>query len=149
MSVKKWVMSDEWWVMSDEWWVMSDGNWVTKKKISKQPLSLSSPLSFIPSLSLSLLFYSLIYSKPPRPNPPSPSQVGATHHSLTQVLKNFNKIHFLPIELPSVESGIKDGILLNWHADFGSTLNDCLILDSRMVLHSPTSAADFGYLLCL
>ena len=22
MSVKKWVMSDEWWVMSDEWWVM-------------------------------------------------------------------------------------------------------------------------------
>ena len=30
MSVKKWVMSDEWWDMSDEWWVMSDENWVTE-----------------------------------------------------------------------------------------------------------------------
>ena len=33
MSVKKWVMSDEWWVMSDEWWVMSDGNWVMEIKV--------------------------------------------------------------------------------------------------------------------
>ena len=41
MSVKKWVMSDEWWVMSDEWWVMeiewrklSDEKFLTKQALS-------------------------------------------------------------------------------------------------------------------
>ena len=32
MSVKKWVMSDEWWVMSYKWWVMSDKWWVMEIK---------------------------------------------------------------------------------------------------------------------
>ena len=41
MSVKKWVMSDEWWVMSDEWWVMeiewrklSDEKYLTKQALN-------------------------------------------------------------------------------------------------------------------
>ena len=109
--------------------------------------SLSSPLSFI--LSLSLLFCTLISSKPPWLDPPSPSQAGVTYHSLTQFLKNFNKIRFLPIKLPSGELGIKDGVLLNWCANFGFTLDNYVILGSRTILHSPTSIANFGYLLCL
>ncbi|GAB4840648.1 hypothetical protein Ancab_021415 [Ancistrocladus abbreviatus] len=50
-------------------------------------------------------------------------QGGVTHHSPTQVLKNFNEIRFLRIELPNGELGIDDGVLLKWRADFGSTLD--------------------------
>ncbi|CAM8994762.1 unnamed protein product [Rhodiola kirilowii] len=55
-------------------------------------------------------------------------QGGVTHHSPTQVLKNFNEIKFLKIELPSGELGIDDGVLLKWRAEFGSTLDKCVIL---------------------
>lgn len=63
-------------------------------------------------------------------------QGGVTHHSPTQVLKNFNEIRFLRIELPSGELGIDDGILLKWRADFGSTLDNCVILGASSVIHS-------------
>lgn len=62
-------------------------------------------------------------------------QSGVTHHSPTQVLKNFNEIRFLRIELPSGELGIDDGILLKWRADFGSTLDNCVILGAASVIH--------------
>ncbi|KAL6992213.1 hypothetical protein U1Q18_010321 [Sarracenia purpurea var. burkii] len=55
-------------------------------------------------------------------------QGGVTHHSPTQVLKNFHDIRYLRIELPSGELGIDDGVLLKWRADFGSTLDYCVIL---------------------
>ncbi|XP_030476781.2 F-box protein At4g18380-like [Syzygium oleosum] len=61
-------------------------------------------------------------------------QGGVTHHSPTQVLKNFNEIRFLRIELPSGELGIDGGILLKWRADFGSTLDNCVILGASSVL---------------
>ncbi|XP_047338115.1 F-box protein At5g46170-like [Impatiens glandulifera] len=57
-----------------------------------------------------------------------------THHSPTQVLKNFNEIRFLRIELPSGELGIDEGVLLKWRADFGSTLDNCLILGASSVI---------------
>lgn len=62
-----------------------------------------------------------------------------THHSPTQVLKNFNEIKFLRIELPSGELGIDDGVLLKWRADFGSTLDNCVILGASSVIHSNNS----------
>ncbi|KAI3731772.1 hypothetical protein L1987_62961 [Smallanthus sonchifolius] len=58
-----------------------------------------------------------------------------THHSPTQVLKNFNEIRFLKIELPSGELGIEDDVLLKWRADFGSTLDNCVILGASSVIH--------------
>ncbi|KAM5587622.1 F-box protein [Rosa sericea] len=61
-------------------------------------------------------------------------QAGVTHHSPTQVLKNFNEIRFLRIELPSGELGIDDGVLLKWRADFGSTLDNCVILGASSVI---------------
>lgn len=64
-------------------------------------------------------------------------QGGVTHHSPTQVLKNFNEIKFLRIELPSGELGIDDGVLLKWRADFGSTLDNCVILGASSVIYSP------------
>ncbi|XP_076896682.1 F-box protein At5g46170-like [Bidens hawaiensis] len=62
---------------------------------------------------------------------------GVTHHSPTQVLKNFNEIRYLKIELPSGELGIEDDVLLKWRADFGSTLDNCVILGASSVTHSP------------
>ncbi|XP_043689426.1 F-box protein At5g46170-like [Telopea speciosissima] len=64
---------------------------------------------------------------------------GVTHHSPTQVLKNFNEIRRLRIELPSGELGIDSGVLLKWRADFGSTLDNCVILGASSVL-SPDTA---------
>ncbi|CAN1249195.1 F-box protein At5g46170 [Linum perenne] len=63
-------------------------------------------------------------------------QGGVTHHSPTQVLKNFNEIRYLRIELPSGELGIDDGVLLKWRADFGSTLDNCVILGAASVINS-------------
>ncbi|KAL5716286.1 hypothetical protein ACHQM5_018001 [Ranunculus cassubicifolius] len=60
---------------------------------------------------------------------------GVTHHSPTQVLKHFNEIRSLRIELPSGELGIEDGVLLKWRADFGSTLDNCVILGASSVVH--------------
>ncbi|KAI3719694.1 hypothetical protein L6452_20596 [Arctium lappa] len=60
---------------------------------------------------------------------------GVTHHSPTQVLKNFNEIRFLKIELPSGELGIEDDVLLKWRADFGSTLDNCVMLGASSVIH--------------
>ncbi|KAL7089392.1 hypothetical protein ACP275_13G185000 [Erythranthe tilingii] len=62
-----------------------------------------------------------------------------THHSPTQVLKNFNEIKLLRIELPSGELGIDDGVLLKWKADFGSTLDNCVILGASSVVQNMNS----------
>ncbi|XP_074272512.1 F-box protein At4g18380-like [Silene latifolia] len=61
-------------------------------------------------------------------------QGGVTHHSPTQVLKNFTEIKFLRIELPTGELGIDDGVLLTWRADFGSTLDNCVILGASSIV---------------
>ncbi|CAI9755202.1 unnamed protein product [Fraxinus pennsylvanica] len=64
---------------------------------------------------------------------------GVTHHSPTQVLKNFNEIKLLRIELPSGELGIDEGTLLKWKADFGSTLDNCVILGASSVSQTAKS----------
>ncbi|KAF8408852.1 hypothetical protein HHK36_004921 [Tetracentron sinense] len=66
---------------------------------------------------------------------------GVSHHSPTQVLKNFNEILRLRIELPSGELGIEDGVLLKWRADFGSTLDNCVILGASSVISPGTAKA--------
>ncbi|XP_044460747.1 F-box protein At5g46170 [Mangifera indica] len=63
-------------------------------------------------------------------------QAGVTHHSPTQVLKNFDEIRYLRIELPGGELGIEDGVLLKWRADFGSTLDNCVILGAASVINN-------------
>ncbi|OIV95755.1 hypothetical protein TanjilG_05303 [Lupinus angustifolius] len=74
-------------------------------------------------------------------------QGGVTHHSPTQVLKNFNEIRVLRIELPSGELGIEDGVLLKWRADFGSTLDNCVILGASSVIN-PNASGDVNNALC-
>eukprot|EP00250_Pteridium_aquilinum_P000917 c11099_g1_i1 orf=665-1753(+) len=51
-----------------------------------------------------------------------------SHHSPGEVLKKFKGVRRLRIELPGGELGIEDGILLKWRAEFGSSLESCVIL---------------------
>lgn len=63
-----------------------------------------------------------------------------SHHSPAQVLKNFTHIHNLRIELPAGDVGTEEGVLLRWRAEFGSTLQNCMILGGNWVDRRPASA---------
>ncbi|PKA62002.1 F-box protein [Apostasia shenzhenica] len=67
-------------------------------------------------------------------SPSSSSEV--SHHSPTEVLRNFKEIRRLRIELPAGELRVDEGILLKWKADFGSTLDSCVILGASSVISS-------------
>ncbi|XP_074556052.1 F-box protein At5g46170-like [Curcuma longa] len=61
-----------------------------------------------------------------------PSSSEVPHHSPSEVLKNFEAIRRLRIELPHGELG-DEGVLLKWRANFGSTLENCVILCASSV----------------
>lgn len=60
-------------------------------------------------------------------------------HSAEQVLKNFHHIHNLRIELPAGDVDTEDGVLLKWNAEFGSTLQNCVVLGGTQVDKKPVS----------
>ncbi|KAG0481330.1 hypothetical protein HPP92_012188 [Vanilla planifolia] len=62
-----------------------------------------------------------------------------SHHSPTEVLKNFKEIRRLRIELPAGELGVNDGVLLKWKANFGSTIDSCVILGASSVISSSSA----------
>ncbi|XP_039114690.1 F-box protein At4g18380-like [Dioscorea cayenensis subsp. rotundata] len=62
-----------------------------------------------------------------------------SHHSPAQVLKNFTHVRNLRIELPAGDVGTEDGVLLKWRAEFGSTLQNCVILGGTRIDCNPTS----------
>lgn len=65
-----------------------------------------------------------------------------SHHSAVQVLKNFNHIHNLRIELPAGDVVTEDGVLLKWKAEFGSTLQNCVILGGTQIEQKPLSVQE-------
>ncbi|KAJ0975405.1 hypothetical protein J5N97_017370 [Dioscorea zingiberensis] len=62
-----------------------------------------------------------------------------SHHSPAQVLKNFTHVRNLKIELPAGDVGTEDGVLLKWRAEFGSTLQNCVILGGTRIDCKPTT----------
>lgn len=58
-----------------------------------------------------------------------------SHHSPAEVLKNFKEVQHLRIELPGGELGVEDGVLLKWKAEFGSTLESCVIFGAASVVN--------------
>ncbi|KAK1291382.1 F-box protein [Acorus calamus] len=62
-----------------------------------------------------------------------------SHHSPAQVLKNFTNVRDLRIELPAGDLGTEDGVILKWKAEFGSTLQNCVILGGTCVDRKPIS----------
>lgn len=85
-------------------------------------------------------------------SPKKMSAVAATaldevsHHSPSEVLRNFKEIQKLRIELPRCELGIEDGVLLKWKAEFGSTLESCVILGASSIVNNgrETSVKSLG-----
>ncbi|XP_074585295.1 F-box protein At4g18380-like [Curcuma longa] len=63
-----------------------------------------------------------------------------SHHSPAQVLKDFTHVHNLRIELPSGDVGTEEGVVLKWRAEFGSTLQKCVILGGTRVDQKPVSS---------
>ncbi|CAL9119750.1 unnamed protein product [Musa textilis] len=63
-----------------------------------------------------------------------------SHHSPAQVLKNFTHVRNLRIELPAGDVGTEDGVFLKWRAEFGSTLQNCVILGGTKMESRPSSA---------
>ncbi|MCO5581832.1 hypothetical protein L7F22_035721 [Adiantum nelumboides] len=57
-----------------------------------------------------------------------------SHHSPGEVLKNFKGIRHLKIELPGGELGLNNGIVMKWRAEFGSTLESCVILAASSLI---------------
>ncbi|XP_042393137.1 F-box protein At4g18380-like [Zingiber officinale] len=55
------------------------------------------------------------------------------HHSPAQVLKTFTQVRNLRIELPAADVGTEDGVFLKWRAEFGSTLQNCVILGGTRI----------------
>ncbi|XP_020574915.1 F-box protein At5g46170-like [Phalaenopsis equestris] len=78
----------------------------------------------------------------------SSSSAEVSHHSPSEVLKNFKEIRRLRIELPAGELGVDEGVLLKWKADFGSTLDSCVILGAASVLSSKSANANPTHELC-
>ncbi|KAG6527439.1 F-box protein At5g46170-like [Zingiber officinale] len=65
-----------------------------------------------------------------------------SHHSPSRVLKNFTQVHNLRIELPAGDVGKEDGVFLKWRAEFGSTLQNCVVLGGTRIEHESTSSVN-------
>ncbi|CAL9178655.1 unnamed protein product [Musa hybrid cultivar] len=63
-----------------------------------------------------------------------------SRHSPARVLKNFTHVRNLRIELPAGDVGTEDGVFLKWTAEFGSTLQNCVILGGTRMERRPASA---------
>jgi hypothetical protein len=101
--------------------------------------SLSFPLTFIRSILKN--FHKLVSHKP------HPTR---THRSLlnspAQILRGFQAIRDLEIELPSGDLKLEKNAAVKWRAEFGKTLRSCVIFGFRELRSSPPShiPADFG-----
>lgn len=100
----------------------------------------SSPLTFLRSF-LNNLLHSLVS---PKPHPTR------THRSLqitpAQILRGFQAIRDLEIELPSGNLKLEENAAVKWRAEFGKTLRSCVIFGFRELRSSPPSQIpeDFG-----
>lgn len=94
-------------------------------------------------------FHSLSLFLSPTTTPTSPtaascsasssSSPDVSHYSPTEVLRGFHEIRRLRIELPGGELGMDQGVLLKWTADFGSTLDACVVLAAASVVAAASS----------
>ncbi|KAJ3668997.1 hypothetical protein LUZ60_010947 [Juncus effusus] len=66
-------------------------------------------------------------------------QISSHRHSPAEVLRNFNNVRNLKIELPSGDVGTEEGVLLKWRAEFGCTLQNCVVLGGTRVDKKPNS----------
>ncbi|CAK9186440.1 unnamed protein product [Ilex paraguariensis] len=77
-------------------------------------------ITFLRSIFKSL--HDFIYPYKPLPN------VTRIQNSPTQILRGFDKIRELEIELPSSDLKLDKGAVIKWRAEFGKTLKSCVIM---------------------
>ncbi|XP_031490899.1 F-box protein At5g46170-like [Nymphaea colorata] len=65
-----------------------------------------------------------------------------SHHSPGEVLRCFTELRRLRIELPGGELGVDRGALLKWKAEFGSSLESCVILGATSFRRCDDSEAE-------
>ncbi|KAM3305456.1 F-box protein AUF1-like [Capsicum chacoense] len=80
-------------------------------------------LAFLRSIIKSL--HHLVSPSKPVPNPTR------SQNSPAQILKEFERIRDLQIELPSGDLRLEKGTTIRWKAEFGKTLKSCVILGFR------------------
>jgi len=102
---------------------------------SEAALNLSSPKpqNILPHLFKLMLF---AITKPFHDMGGNPNGAGRplfTQHSPAQVLRSFSHVRNLRVELPSGDVGVEEGVLLKWRAEYGSTLQSCVILGGTLV----------------
>lgn len=84
-------------------------------------------VTFLKSIIKSL--HDLVSSKTlPPPNP--------SHNSPAQILRGFERVRHLEIELPSGDLKLEKGAVMKWRAEFGKTLRSCVILGFRGIKDS-------------
>lgn len=79
------------------------------------------------------------------PNPLSPS-LKPPQNSPSQILRGFDRVRDLQIELPSGDLRLEKGAIVKWTAEFGSSLRSCVILGFCAIRDSsaPAAAAAIG-----
>ncbi|XP_009786216.1 F-box protein AUF1 [Nicotiana sylvestris] len=80
-------------------------------------------IAFLRSIIKSL--HHLVSPSKPLPNPTR------SQNSPAQILREFEKIRNLEIELPSGDLRLEKGTTIKWKAEFGKTLKNCVILGFR------------------
>ncbi|GMN45305.1 hypothetical protein TIFTF001_014496 [Ficus carica] len=73
------------------------------------------------------------------PNPLSPSQK-PPQNSPSKILRGFDRVRDLEIELPSGDLRLKKGAVVKWTAEFGNSLRSCVILGFRAIRDSSVTA---------
>lgn len=75
------------------------------------------------------------------PNPLSnPSSLKPPQNSPSQILRGFDRVRDLEIELPSGDMRLEKGAFVKWTAEFGTSLRSCVILGFRAIRDSETAA---------
>ena len=92
--------------------------------------------SFLRSIVKSL--HDLVSPDPPPRDPPPPQ------NSPSQILRRFDRVRELEIELPSGDLRLEKGAVVRWRAEFGRSLRSCAILGFRAIRDSPPSEAAAG-----
>uniref|UniRef100_A0ACD5U2D7 Uncharacterized protein n=1 Tax=Avena sativa TaxID=4498 RepID=A0ACD5U2D7_AVESA len=119
---------------------------VTVDGDAEDALDLSSPkprniLSQFLKAMLSTIIKPFLNMRGPNGTTGRPLFPQLAQHSPAQVLRNFAHVRNLQVELPSGDVRTEDGVLLKWRAEYGSALQNCVILGGTVVDRKPVGGA--------
>ncbi|KAL5559029.1 hypothetical protein UlMin_035240 [Ulmus minor] len=87
-------------------------------------------------------FKSIIRSFQDLVSHPIPAARTLSQNSPAEILRGFERVRELEIELPSGDLKLEKGAVLKWRAEFGSTLRSCVILGFRAIRSSSENSTE-------